>query len=794
MADDRLELEKLTPPEDIQLARPGYPRAVYPDSVSYGYGYGYGEEDGRALLRQISRILRKRKWLILALVFAGTCITTVEIYRTQSTYQAAATIEIRNDGKTLVKTADVIVQTDGSDNINTYIYMIKSRPLLQNVAINLKLDQNPDFLKVNERKSVWEAIKTISNKFQSGSHTSQSPQIIESPAITVQGDLRLTPEEAAHLAPIVSVLSNNLNVEQLPFTRVLKISFTHTDPMLAAQVTNAVAQDFIERRFQEKTTKFTKASAWLDDATRKLKAQVEQAEKKLADYTRDHTIYSGDIKDTLGTDKFMRLHEQVMRAETDRVLKESLLAEVTAGRVNQLAESFANSETAELQRRLNDLKIEASQLELKFGPKNPNLRDVQQQIIVIEGQIAGSRSTLAEKLKADYERAVREEGSLKKLLAAARLEAAQQNQATIEYNLLKQDVDTAKSLYTEFLQKTHQADIQVAEQSNDLRVAEPAEVPDSPVGPNRPRAIMMGLFLSLAAGCGLAYFLEYLDNTIKTVEDVNRYAQLPALSVIPAIGASMPRKLSAKSNGKKALASRNSIESPVMISPEASSSAAEAYRVLRTSVLLSSAGNPPKKILITSGQPGEGKTTTVVNTAISLAQLGSSVIIIDCDLRKPTIHKVFGFDQGRGISTYLSRNVELDGLIQKLQIPNLSALACGPIPPNPAELISSEKMKTLLRQLSERYDHIVIDSPPLVNVTDPVILSTLVDGVILVVHGGKSTRDVVRRSRQELSTVGAKIFGVVLNNVDLRHNGYDDYYYHRYYSDYSQEKEGSLSN
>ncbi|MCI0485550.1 MAG: polysaccharide biosynthesis tyrosine autokinase [Blastocatellia bacterium] len=788
MSDERLELEKLPPPESIPLARPGYPRAVYPDPGSYGYGYGYGEQDGRALLRQISRILRKRKWLILTLVFIGTCITTVEIYRTQSTYQAAATIEIRNDSKTLVKTADVIVQTDASDNINTYIYMIKSRPLLQNVALNLKLDQNPNFLEVTERKSVWEAVKTISGKFRSGNPSAPTPQIIEPPDIALQGELKLTPEETARLAPVVSVLANNLNVEQLPFTRVLKISFTHTDPMMAARVTNAVAQDFIERRFQEKTVKFTKASAWLDDATRKLRAQVEQAEKKLADYTRDHIIYSGDIKDTLGTDKFMRLHEQVMRVETDRVLKESLLAEVMAGRVNQLAESFANSETAELQKKLNELKIRASQLELKFGEKNPNLIDVKQQIAALEEQIAGSRSTLAEKLKAEYERILREERSLKKLLAAAKIEAAQQNQATIEYSLLKQDVDTAKALYTEFLQKTHQADIQVAEQANDLRLAEPAEVPVSPVGPNRPRAILIGLFLSLAAGCGLAYFLEYLDNTIKTVEDVSRYAQLPALSVIPAIGATMPRKLS---GGRKALATRGSIESSLLISPEARSSAAEAYRVLRTSVLLSSAGSPPKKILITSGQPGEGKTTTVVNTAISLAQLGSSVIIIDCDLRKPTIHKLFGFDHGRGLSTYLSRDVELDSLIQKLQIPNLSALACGPIPPNPAELISSEKMKSMLAKLSERYDHIVIDSPPLINVTDPVILSTLVDGVILVVHGGKSTRDVLRRARQELTNVGAKIFGVVLNNVDLRHEGYDDYYYYRYYSAYGQEKEES---
>jgi len=193
-------------------------------------------------------------------------------------------------------------------------------------------------------------------------------------------------------------------------------------------------------------------------------------------------------------------------------------------------------------------------------------------------------------------------------------------------------------------------------------------------------------------------------------------------------------------------------------------------------------------MLITSGQPGEGKTTTAINTAISLAQLGASVLIIDCDLRRPTTHTVLGVGHLQGLSTYLSQaQVTLDEVIQQLPIENLSLLPCGPIPPNPAELIISDRMKEMLKELSLRYDHIIIDSPPLINVTDPVILSTMVDGVILVVHGGKSTRDIVRRARQELATVGAKIFGVVLNNVDLRREGYDNYYYNRYYSNYSEK-------
>jgi capsular exopolysaccharide synthesis family protein len=215
------------------------------------------------------------------------------------------------------------------------------------------------------------------------------------------------------------------------------------------------------------------------------------------------------------------------------------------------------------------------------------------------------------------------------------------------------------------------------------------------------------------------------------------------------------------------------------------SSVVESYRMLRTAVLLSTAGAPPKTILFTSSQPGEGKTTTAVNTAISLAQLGVSVLLIDADLRRPAVHKAFKIPQSRGISNYLSSHTPLENLIVKLPIPNLSVLPCGPIPPNPAELISSDRMKDLLRHLSQQFDHILIDSPPLISVTDPVILSTMVDGSILVVQSGKSTRELVRRARQELSGVGAKVFGVVLNNVNIKREGYNDYDYYRYASSYN---------
>ncbi|MEK6288243.1 MAG: polysaccharide biosynthesis tyrosine autokinase [Acidobacteriota bacterium] len=794
MTDERLELEKIPTPDDAPLLRPGYPHlGAYPDATPYGYGYGYGEADERAYIGRMWRAIKKRKLVIIVIAIIVTAVVTVEVYRTKSTYQASTTIEIAKDSRTLFRSGDMILQTDDGDDIyyaqsalKTRIRQLQSRPLLEDVVVNLKLDQNPNLMDVTTRKSILESIKTIGGRL--GSQESWTPPTVqETPAVTSPTDR--TREESAHLAPYVNVLAANLTAEPLPDTRMLVVSFSHTDPVLAADIVDNIAQVFIKRSYESKTEKYTNASEWLDKSTRELKASVERAERELADYSSGHNIYSADARENLAVEKLTKLHGEATRTQTERMLKQSLYEEVKAGRVSQLPESFSDPRTTELQKRLGELKVQLSQLEITYGPKHPKVVAAKEEMAAIQTQIDDSRSSLQERLKADYERAVRDEGSLGTALAVAKAEAAQQNQAAIQFNILKKNVEIANSLYTEFLQKMNQAKIQEHEQHSGVKMIDPPQVPTSPVAPNRPRTILIGFMVSLLAGVGLVFFLEYLDNTVKTVEDVSRYTQLPALSVIPAISGRKPRLLTSGSNGKKkstaGLGNGGHIRTDQMSVLDSRSSVAEAYRVLRTSVLLSSVDRPPKTILITSGQPGEGKTTTVVNTAISLAQLGASVLIIDCDLRKPSTHKVLGVDQSRGLSTYLSRDVDINDVIQKLPIANLSLLPCGPIPPNPSEMISSAKMKQMLQTLSETYDHIIIDSPPLLKVTDPVILSTMVDGVILVVHGGKSTRDVVRRTRQELSIAGARIFGVVLNNIDAGEEGYDNYYYGAY-SDYEE--------
>jgi capsular exopolysaccharide synthesis family protein len=804
MPEEHVEIEKIQPIEEAPVGRPSYPSHCSQGSYGYGYGYANAEDEGMHL-RDVWRIIRKRKWLIVSLTLVVTTVVAVQMYRTQSTYQASMLVEVEKAAPSATKTGDIIVQDNDLDSLKTKMLMVKSQPLLEDVVKRLRLDQNQKFLRKDDSKPVMQAVKEMLGRSThpqtptDGAETSGSQAYAANP----QGETAQTGNEpgepdAKTAETLATAVDSALTVDLVRDTRAIKISFTHSDPGLAAAIANQVGKSFIDLSFKNQTSQFTNTSDWLDRSTRELKAKVEKAEQALADYTKEHHIFSTDGKETLTTEKLSRLHDQLTRAQTDRLLKQSLYEELKAGRLAQLPETYLDPRQSALRSKLGELQSQAAELAVKYGPKNPKLIEINQQVTITQQQMDAGMQALEDKLKGEYARAVADEKSLGVALDEAKFAAERENQDAIQFSILKQEVETSKSLYTDFLQKTNQANLEVAEQHPSMHVIQPALIPKIPVGPRRTTNTLIALVLSLGAGIGLVFFLEYLDNTIKSVEDVTRYIQLPALGVIPAISTSPARQLlGKKKTARQASLSVTSSAKPApgqalvgrLQNAEGHSSAAEAYRALRTSVLLSAAGSPPKTLLVTSGQPGEGKTTTVVNTAISLAQLGAEVLIIDADLRKPNVHKVFGLDPSRGLSTYLSRNASIDSLIQKPAMPHMSVLASGPIPPNPAELISSDKMKDMLRKLSERYDHILIDSPPLINVTDPVILSTEVDGVVLVVSWGKSTRDIARRVRAELTSVGAKIFGVVLNNVNFRHEGYDDYYYYRYYTNYGHSKD-----
>ena len=762
----------------------------YPSGPYGGYDT-YGEQEEGIHLREYLRRLRRHKWLILSLVTVVTTVVTIYAYQIKPWYTATAVLEIGRDNAVIVKSGEITLNGDqewGDSDINTKILSFSNPNLFIKVADDLKLGDDPRIIESFNKKSLFSFLR---------------PSAAEAQAIR-DNQLR---DPVAKQSMVGGYVQRSFAVEQIKNTRAIKISFTDADPETAAKVANAVAKTFRETSFDSQTEKFTNSVDWLDKSTRELKAQAQAAEEALADYGRNNEIYAtGGGEDsksgTLTTSNLTQLNDQFIRAQTERILKRSLYEQVQAGKIQDLPEAFSDPKIGALQQQISKLEVQLAELKVNYGPQNPKVKEIQDQIPVLSKQLESGRKSLEAKLRAEYERAEQNATTLNAALNRAKAAAVNENQASIKLNILKQDVDTARALYTDFLKNTNEAKTRAAEQNNKIKFIQEAQTPGAPVGPNRLTLILAGFALSLGAGIGLALFLEYLDNTIKSQDDVEQYARMPMLAVIPTISGIQRVQSSLKQKAKRKQIAvgddgsqlglevrTNMVQADLTVSLDSHSITGEAYRALRTSLLLSTADTPLKVVLVTSVQSGEGKTTTALNTAVSLTRLGSRVLIVDCDLRRPTIHKRLDVSGASGLSNYLAGNCEIGSVIQELTIPNLSAIASGPIPPNPAELLSSRKMTEMLDLLRRSYDHIILDSPPVSNVTDPIILSTIADGTIFVIRSGKTSREMVKRARQELANVKSKIFGVVLNDVNIHRDGYDHYSYHRYatYSQYTPD-------
>jgi succinoglycan biosynthesis transport protein ExoP len=813
MTDEKTALERRQELIDAQPQRAGYYRTDYAEGH-----YNGAEEEGVQPVdwARWVRAIFKRKWLIAAIVAVGTAFSLFAAFRTRDAYQAFAVISVGKEDTAAIKVREgnLIVQND--EPLTTKMYLLQSAPLVEDVIVNMKLDRSEDVLKPRER-TLNETISSLSalvKKAYQGRRNMPEPEpempdSLSTPAGGGATETQYSPAESWRLEPFVEIFRKNLLVEPIldarlknlsaepaSETRLLKIAYTHPDPALAAAICNQLAQTLIIRNTENKSEKLKGASNWLARSTRELKARAERAEQALANYTRAHNNIAPQGKGSLSADRLLRLQAEVTRSETDRIVKESLYEDVKNGRVEYVPPVYSDSNLGELRKKLGDLTVQAAQLDVNYGPENPQTLEVQQQIAAIRKQIESHRKSLEVKLKLDFDRAVRDELAFKRGLEEAKNETAKENVDTFQYGILQQEVDTTKALYNNFLEKSSEANFELAQQQNNLSVVESARAPRTPTGPNRTLWTMIGFVFSLTFGVGLALLLEFLDRSIKSADGLSHRLQLPALAVIPTFSRKEARVLRGKSKGKlklPAVAAANGDavvngdahgslgkalpREPKLISLGGRSPAHEAYRMLRTSIMASEsgAGIKAKTWLITSSQPAEGKTTTAINVAMSIAHLGRSVLIVDCDLRRPTAHKRLRVDQEPGLSTYLSGEVELENAIQKLDIPGLSFMASGAIPYNPCDMIGSKKMKEMVETLSNLCDYIVFDSPPLI-LADPLILSTIVDSVILVVNGGKSNWEAMSLARQELSNVGANVFGVVLNDVAAKNIPYYGHY------------------
>jgi capsular exopolysaccharide synthesis family protein len=778
-----------------------------PAPQSYNYGVD-PNADNEVHLLDYWRAIRKRLWLVLGVVALITMLAIVYVARKPDLYEAQARVQVdlEDTGGVVNNPRPLYGPTDDPIYFNTQLQILVSPGLMRRVVRTLDLEHNPDFFKGNpaQRPSTWQTLlRMVGLGSKPAATEAKVPDQLPLTTTNVaQATAREDLNEAKRLEPYVNTILSGLKVEPVKETRagyyketrLIDIKFSHTDPQVAGKVVNAIAETYVFSNLEKRTETNSTTGAFLQKRIAELQQQIRTGEERLVNYAKNNQIISLDPNQNTVVERLAGLNRQLLEAENERKTAEAAYNAANApGAATALADADAK-QAGDIEGKLIDLRQKRALLLVDATEEAPEVKEVDQQIGELDKQLKDLRSrkstTLLTNLNTRYQQALEREQSLRKAFEQQRAQTLTQGEAAINYRIIQQEIETNKQLLNGLLQGAKENDVLLAGKPNNISIVDYALTPDSPVGPNRARTVIAAFFLSIGLGLVLALFFEYLDDTVHSTEEVERVLHLPALAVIPAVGPAVRRRVIPGMTALQKQHGSNGHSSELLINVDGRSPLAEAYRHLRTSVLLSTAGRAPRTLLVTSSLPGEGKTTTAVNTAISLAQTGASVVIIDADMRRPRLQRIFEMDHQEGLSSILSSDVgetEMLELVRTDQASGLNVLTSGPIPPNPAELLGSDQMRRLMAALQARYTHVVVDSPPISSFTDGVLIATMVDGVLLVVHGGKSSRHIVRRSKQLLSDVGAKVFGVVLNNVNLQSHDY--YYYQSYYGQKYYEKQ-----
>jgi len=762
--------------------------------IAQGRAYGkysrYGNQP-ETNLREYLFIILKRKWLILSLVLVITSLVTIQVYREPSIYQGSTTIRIEPKGGNILQTGQALVINQTDPNFwGTQLKLLQSPILARQVILTLDLQNNTDFIGGQANSSIFSSLKRIFSREKTASKSAEG-QTTEPPPVgeSEMSDRQLTSEQLANLEPYEDAIVANETVAPVEKTNLVVINYTHTSPEMAQRVANALADVFVQNNIERQQAGTSKAGIALAKAIAEYQQKVKDERDARFNFAKANNLPLTPSGINLEAKREEGYSDQLLESENARrTLKAAYEAAKNSADPMENPEVQKDEHIRKLRDELSDLNEKRNALLQRFTPEWPEVKAIDAQIRSKEEDLRRAPAQILGAMKKKYEAAEAQYKGLVSAYSQAHGKTTAQTKAEIDLAAMTQQLTTDEQYLNTLLQKQRELNAISGDAGTNVAIANYSRLPREPVGPARLRTILVAFLLSLMAGVGLAFLLDFLDDSVKSIDDIDRYIHLPALALIPAARnekARLPAQTEAPgSNPSTALALVTDVRSPI----------AEAYRHLRTSLLLSSAGNPPKTILITSSQPSEGKTTTAINTAFMLAQTGAEVLIIDCDLRRPRLHANFNLSNARGLTNYLSGESPIDDVLQSYdRVPNLKLLTSGPIPPNPAELLGSEEMRKLLQSLSERFTHIIVDSPPAISFTDAAILSTFVDGVILVVHGGRSSRAVVRRARQQLLDVGAHIFGVVLNNVKAESHGYygGGYYSAYYQSDYYTEEEGA---
>jgi polysaccharide biosynthesis transport protein len=695
-------------------------------------------------------ILRKHQWLILSFLLTVVTIVSIATFRTRPVYIAKATIQIDRENNNILPfqgTDPYDSMMDLDNYIETQSKVLTSETLALQTIRNTGLAANPEF----------SAGGVPSEAIATGSLANQ----------------KRPPEVAAFLG--------SLGVKRIPSSRLMEVSYESTDPVLAARILNAHLENFKAQNIQSRYEATLEATRFLTSQLNELKLTVKQSEDARINYERQNQIWSVDDKSNITTQRLADLDKQLTDAQGETLKKQALYEYAKAGDIDAVPEIRADALLQDLQKKRAELAMQYTESLNQYGPNFPKVLRVQAQMKEVDDQIGRESKGIILQLESDYREAKQREELIRQALELQKAETNNMAEKMVQYNILKRESEADKTLYEGLLTKLKEAGISEGLKSSNLRVVDPAMIPSYPSRPAKARNIALAFLVGLVGGIGLALLREYLDNTVKTPDDIETISRLPSLAVVPAFGDGVGHKRRMGIfSGPGTNGHEKRIELVAQHLPKSQMS--EAFRALRTALLLSQPDHPPQVILVTSALPREGKTTAAANLAVTLAQLGDKTVLVDADLRKPGVGRLLNLGTGKyaGLSSYLAGVSTLDLVtVPHPVIPNLAAIPTGPLPPNPADLLSSHKLADAIAELRTKFKFVVIDSPPIMAATDAVILSVQADGVLLVVRSGETPKEAFTRTCDLLTSVKSRLLGVVLNAVDA--SAPDYYYSYRYY-------------
>jgi len=696
-------------------------------------------------------IIVKRLPTIITATLVVVVLTGIYTFKMRPVYRATASIAVEPNYQQLQTLSEVYRQSPVEDNsfLTTQIQVLQSDSLARRTIQQLGLDRG----------------------------------------ITPQGGPKIPGQSAAQIVraretSLIADFKEGLTVEMLKDSHLLAVSYESGNPDLAARVVNQLIENYTKSNFEQRNDFTNQASVEMNKQLEDLRVRMEKSSEKLVDYERQNLIFNTGDKQSITDQRLEELNKEYSAAENDEILKQSLyeFAQAHEGQVGMIVQGDV---LQRLEEKYDDLKATYADALSQYGPNFPKVTRLRDQLAQLQSLMDSERKLAVEKLHNDYLAAVSREKLLGVALTKEKGEASALNQRMIDHNILKREFEINQTLYETLLQRLKDATLSASLQVTNVRVIDPATSPVHPIRPNRAQNMAAGLLVGLILAITLAFVQEALDSSVRTTEEAERLVNAPALAVIPS-EADGHRRRQGMAERALSTAGPNGVGLAVLKRP--SSPLAEAFRSLRTSVLLSTAPRPPQTLLVTSAQVGEGKTSTACNLAMSFAQRGGPVLIVDADLRRPSVAKTLGISNEKGLSSFLTGAHSLDEvLIQYERVPNLWVLPAGPRPPDPAELLSSHMMEATLKDFMKRFTQIVIDSPPLLLVTDAVVLSAMVDGVILVVASGTTARGALARAHRILENAGSRVLGMVLNKVDMRFDTYYGSYYGPYHQTYYDE-------